>query len=101
MADEEILCLQTTANDSEAVAHWWCDGFETAMAQHLAPNPEYAYDWLKEYESRTRIHTLEGVQRALAGEDTVEWARKAKTSTISVALVMEYLDDLIAQEKEG
>lgn len=47
-----------------------------------------------------RIHALRTAQEALAGEDTVAWARKAKTSTIALSEAMAILDDLIEDEEE-
>jgi hypothetical protein len=47
-----------------------------------------------------RIDALRTAQVALAGEDTVEWARGATGSTLSLPYAMELLDSLIEDEAD-
>lgn len=50
-----LLCVLTEANDMEAYATAWCDGFENAMAQQHADDPGAADDWLAERDERIKF----------------------------------------------
>jgi len=60
-----------------------------------------ASDWLATHAAAARAdereRVLGEVEQALAGEDTVEWARRASTSMVSLAYAIELIDDLREQ----
>ena len=45
-----------------------------------------------------RAEVIREVQEAIAGEDTVEWARRATGSYITYPYLMELLDEMIEED---
>lgn len=46
------------------------------------------------------LWALDRARKMIAGEDTVEWARRAKSSSINLAYAMELLDSMQEEEED-
>lgn len=77
--------------EREALGDWW-DSEWPRDGSHTLDVLAAVVDQIA--EARVRA-ALEAAQRVIAGEDTVEWARRATRSHISLPHAMDAIDGLI------
>lgn len=87
LTDEQIDVWVSATRDMEL--RRWSGFHRLAAADHFD-------SMISAVEARAYRRALADARAAIACEDTVEWARRAAGSVISLPAVMEILDDLEA-----
>jgi hypothetical protein len=68
-----------------------CRQWRGSRGEHANHLGEVLAGWVRQQQAGT----VKTAQKVLAGEDTVEWARNAIGSSVSLPYAIELLDDLI------